>query len=621
MLERGIHKLFSFLICLQSLESVKEAEQDFFSSYSLDCEEVRSTGTFNDERVSVCYHVSPLISWKGARAYCGNLPVRDGEAEARLPEYFHQDIVASFIPNTLEAGDELLKGLKKAKAKKFYIPLNLHVVVSNNGEWYYQWIQAASAFQMGNRYIEGDSLEKNKQNCNQSCVDVIKDLRGFLLINIAKATDPTYKPSINAFPSDQGPADISNGSSVQVFCIKTLNESVGCPKKQLYSPFWYNRYLGTTKGLKPAATVYYLRDIKISDFLFPQKKVAVYSLFKYNTTHPRGTLFEDHIERMTVYPFDLIKFDCSTHFHVITGIYSNNSWQTSSKTAICHANLTLTDEIRMRFCVPDEACIMEPCLNDGKCISFKNPNNANSLEDYYCKCKIPHFGKRCELLSCSLNNSEKVGEIWSVPPDVRQQKKKGYCLHGTCAGLTKRRCDCLDSAGPKCAFDVDDCKRTECQNEGVCVDQRLHSQCVCKDGFFGSDCSQTQTGCHGEPCKNEGECYNTVNGFKCYCIGTWFGETCEQTPANTRDSIGISLAAACGLVLFFTMCCTCMTSLRTKDRPYGHKVRMETDIALLFELAERKYGANNWAAQEKFVNYIYNETPVMRMVDAADPAD
>lgn len=43
---------------------------------------------------------------------------------------------------------------------------------------------------------------------------------------------------------------------------------------------------------------------------------------------------------------------------------------------------------------------------------------------------------------------------------------------------------------------------------------------------------------------------------------------------------------------------------------------MEEDIALLFELAEKKYGANNWKAQEMFVDYIYNQTDVVQRVNA-----
>ena len=46
--------------------------------------------------------------------------------------------------------------------------------------------------------------------------------------------------------------------------------------------------------------------------------------------------------------------------------------------------------------------------------------------------------------------------------------------------------------------------------------------------------------------------------------------------------------------------------------------RMEDDIALLFELAEKKYGSGNWFPQEKFVDFIYNETNVIQEVDAID---
>jgi len=40
------------------------------------------------------------------------------------------------------------------------------------------------------------------------------------------------------------------------------------------------------------------------------------------------------------------------------------------------------------------------------------------------------------------------------------------------------------------------------------------------------------------------------------------------------------------------------------------KAWIEDDIALLFELAEKKFGQGNYLAQEKFVDYIYNETQV-----------
>lgn len=45
---------------------------------------------------------------------------------------------------------------------------------------------------------------------------------------------------------------------------------------------------------------------------------------------------------------------------------------------------------------------------------------------------------------------------------------------------------------------------------------------------------------------------------------------------------------------------------------------MEDDIALLFELAEKKYGEGNWFPQEKYVDFIYNETNVIQEVDALD---
>lgn len=46
--------------------------------------------------------------------------------------------------------------------------------------------------------------------------------------------------------------------------------------------------------------------------------------------------------------------------------------------------------------------------------------------------------------------------------------------------------------------------------------------------------------------------------------------------------------------------------------------RMEEDIELLFEIAEEKYGQNQWLPQEKFVDFIYNETQVIQEVEALD---
>lgn len=34
--------------------------------------------------------------------------------------------------------------------------------------------------------------------------------------------------------------------------------------------------------------------------------------------------------------------------------------------------------------------------------------------------------------------------------------------------------------GPRCTYDVDDCWKNQCRNGGICVDQRLHSICICK---------------------------------------------------------------------------------------------------------------------------------------------
>lgn len=34
--------------------------------------------------------------------------------------------------------------------------------------------------------------------------------------------------------------------------------------------------------------------------------------------------------------------------------------------------------------------------------------------------------------------------------------------------------------GPRCAHDFNDCWKDDCKYDGVCVDQRLYSSCICK---------------------------------------------------------------------------------------------------------------------------------------------
>ncbi|KAF6017332.1 hypothetical protein EB796_024361 [Bugula neritina] len=396
-----------------------------------------------------------------------------------------------------------------------------------------------------------------------------------------------------------------------VLCVANLTRKTTCPHSQLLSPFWYNRFVGDARGLDPVAKVYRPIRRSIGSIIFANLQPSELTRIEYNTTHPRGIITEDDLGKTPVYPFDAVKFQCSMHYFQIR----RNDKTANSTTVICQANLTLPDDVRKQFCIPNDMCQLQPCLNKGTCENLQDNSDGAGFK---CTCRVPHFGERCELTACSLSPKEVDGNLWIRPPKTSEVVASGdYCVHGNCSTDGKNSCTCIASAGPKCEYDVNECVEHGCQNGGVCIDQRFYHICLCRDGFFGPECGDTYNICDDEPCQNGGTCLLTQTGYKCYCQGKWLGKNCEQEPiGNQKSAVGISLAVATAVIFFFTSCCMCLTKLRERDRKYAKTDKVKQDIALLFEVAEKKYGVDNLVAQQLFVDFIYNQTDVIQQVDA-----
>ena len=68
------------------------------------------------------------------------------------------------------------------------------------------------------------------------------------------------------------------------------------------------------------------------------------------------------------------------------------------RSAVCYSNLTLTNNIRKKFCAPTDICKLEPCLNDGFCEIADAATAKRRGISFDCKCKVPYFGDRFDYI-------------------------------------------------------------------------------------------------------------------------------------------------------------------------------------------------------------------------------
>ncbi|CAH1795815.1 unnamed protein product [Owenia fusiformis] len=165
---------------------------------------------------------------------------------------------------------------------------------------------------------------------------------------------------------------------------------------------------------------------------------------------------------------------------------------------------------------------------------------------------------------------------------------------GTCLDLMVGfNCLCTDGyTGTNCETDINECSSSPCLHGSTCTDQVngspcLHGStctdkingyiCTCVDGYTGTHCETDIDECLDDPCLNGGICEDKVNGFTCFCEGSLFGGTlCQDVLASSSSGflsstdgiiIGISTGSILLLLALIGCCCCCwFLWLRRKKR-------------------------------------------------------
>ncbi|XP_055375058.1 protein crumbs isoform X2 [Condylostylus longicornis] len=165
------------------------------------------------------------------------------------------------------------------------------------------------------------------------------------------------------------------------------------------------------------------------------------------------------------------------------------------------------------------------CMNGGTC----SPNGT------HCYCPSGFEGARCERLEpCSPNNCREPmtcsnGKCICLQGRNCLPCKSNPCLNGgNCKtnGLSYE-CICPEGwNGTNCEIDIDECAdKTVCGN-GICVNQMGTFKCYCEPGFTGLRCDSDVDECLSQPCKNGATCMNRVNDFECVCPPGFEGKDC-----------------------------------------------------------------------------------------------
>lgn len=157
-----------------------------------------------------------------------------------------------------------------------------------------------------------------------------------------------------------------------------------------------------------------------------------------------------------------------------------------------------------------------------------------------------HFGPKCESV-CMANTSS------MHPLCLEVMSGSGTCNacngHGTCSDTGQ--CECFDGwfttlGGEQCAASCADTDISCDPEKGTCTDIGGTLQCICRPGFYGSDCEDTCPG-EGSPCSGHGTCaYSNAGNLECTCDVHYTNTSCNvRCPGDLSDPTSCSGHGQC----------------------------------------------------------------------------
>uniref|UniRef100_A0A8C5MI53 Slit homolog 1 protein n=1 Tax=Leptobrachium leishanense TaxID=445787 RepID=A0A8C5MI53_9ANUR len=161
-------------------------------------------------------------------------------------------------------------------------------------------------------------------------------------------------------------------------------------------------------------------------------------------------------------------------------------------------------------------CLSNPCRNEGSCQN-------DPVEYYKCAC-LPGFKVRTWVLLFIPTSSSY--------PAVTTLLISHSTVFSPC------RCTCVEGfEGPTCAVNKDDCKYSDCENGGTCIDGINMYTCLCTTQYTGEYCEHLVDVCSGEmnPCHADSKCITTPEGPRCECAPGYTGENCSLNYDDCTD--------------------------------------------------------------------------------------
>nr|AVK72307.1 slit2 protein [Isodiametra pulchra] len=293
------------------------------------------------------------------------------------------------------------------------------------------------------------------------------------------------------------------------------------------------------------------------------------------------------------------------------------------------------------------ACVLEPCQNNGTCTTF-----GSLASEFECECLKNYGGKFCEEIldycyespcknggTCISDRIEKKytcvcpdGFTGSTCSNNVNDCAENDCRHGsTCVdGINGYSCECpIGYAGKFCEIDIDICAvgTNPCRSGAVCVDKGHDYTCECAEGFQGRNCDTEVDFCSDKPCKNGGICISNYDKYTCECALPFFGDNCEFTSEIEPVESAFQMDSACSVnpCLNEGLCspvsygdnsykCTCINGFS------GLHCEQSTSILILSEESSLKMSISFPTAHEIELNLnVYSENGRVLYSDLGSP--